>query len=56
MADGREFYIERPDFVMASPNNKSWVVVEEVNEDRMHYLSPSLIAGVEPASDLRTAP
>ena len=50
MVDGRNFQIEDPSFVMASPKENSNVIVEE-STDRMHYLKVSLIAGVEVLSD-----
>ena len=50
MADGSEHPVADPSFVMASPNERSSVIVEEEHEDRMHYLSPLLIRSVEPAA------
>jgi hypothetical protein len=49
MADGREYRIDHPDFVLASANDASQVLLEETN-GRTHFLSPREIASVEPAS------
>ena len=55
MADGRKFRVEHPDFVLASPKNQSWVIVEEPDNDRVHHLAALLITGVEYASDASVA-
>ena len=55
MADGRQFRVEHPDFVLASPKNQSWGIVEEPDNDRMHHLAALLITGVEYASDASVA-
>ena len=47
MIDRTEHRVTDPSFVMASPNEQSSIIVEEMIEDRMHYLSPSLIYSVE---------
>ncbi len=55
MADGQEFRIEHPDFVLASSKNQSEIVVEEETSDRMHFLSALLITSVEKVSDASLA-
>jgi hypothetical protein len=49
MADGREYRIDHPDFVLASPNEWSYVTVEEP-KGRVHLLPPVMITSVELAS------
>ena len=51
MADGREFRIEHPDFILASSKNQSEVIVEEEHKDRVHFLAALLITSVEKVSD-----
>ncbi len=55
MADGREFRIEHPDFILASSSNQSEVIVEEEHANRMHFLSALLITSVEKISDVNFA-
>lgn len=55
MADGRQFRVDHPDLVLASPKNQSWVIVEEPNNDWMHHLAALLMTGVEYASDASVA-
>ena len=55
MADGRQFRVEHPDFVLASPKNQSWVIVEEPDNDLMQHLAAMLITGVEYVSDASIA-
>ena len=55
MADGRKFRVDHPDFVLASPKNQSWVIVEEPDNDRVHHLAALLMTGVEYASDASVA-
>ena len=55
MADGREFRIEHPDFILASSKNQSELVVEEEQNDRMHFFSALLITSVEKVSDTSVA-
>ena len=55
MADGREFRVEHPDFILASSKNQSEIVIEEEAVDRMHYLSALLITSVEKVSDTSLA-
>lgn len=49
MADGREYRIDHPDFVLASANDASQVLLEET-DGRTHFLSPREITSVQPAS------
>ena len=55
MADGREFRIEHPDFILASSKNQSEVIVEEEHKDRVHFLAALLITSVEKVSDASVA-
>ena len=50
MTNSRKHRITDPSFVMASPNERSMVIVEEEHDDRMHYLPTALIRSVEPAA------
>lgn len=49
MADGREYHIEHPDFVLASSSEVPQVIIEE-SDGRTHYLSVLLITSIEQAS------
>ena len=55
MADGREFRIEHPDFILASSKNQSEIIVEEEHKDRVHFLAALLITSVEKVSDASLA-
>ena len=55
VADGREFRIEHPDFILASSKNQSELVIEEEHDDRMHLVSALLITSVEKVSDTNLA-
>ena len=55
LADGREYRVDHPDFVFASPNNQSWIFIEEPGTDRIHQLSGLLITSIEQASDASLA-
>ena len=55
MADGREFRIEHPDFILASSKNQSEIIVEEEHKDRVHFLAALLITSVEKVSDASVA-
>ena len=55
MAKGREYRVEHPDFVLASPNNQSWIIIEEPDNDRVHYIAALLIVSIEHASDANLA-
>lgn len=50
MADGREYCIEHPDFVLAAASDIPQITIEEP-DGRQHYLSALLVTSVE-----RTAP
>ncbi len=50
MADGREYRIDHPDFVLAASNDVPQVTIEEPNGSQ-HYLSVLLMASIE-----KTAP
>ena len=54
MADGREYRIDHPDFVLASSNNQSQVIVEEPN-GRIHNLSALLITSIEELANANLA-
>lgn len=51
MADGREYRVDHPDFVLASSSNQSLVVVEDPENERVHTLFALLIASVEEIVD-----
>lgn len=46
MADGREYRIEHPEFVLAAATDVPQVVVEET-DGRVHFLSVLLMTSVE---------
>ena len=46
MADGREYRIEYPDFVLAAASDVPQVTIEE-RDGRQHYLSALLITSIE---------
>lgn len=48
MADGREYRIEHPDFVLASSTEVPQVIIEEPN-GRTHFLSVLRMASIEQA-------
>ena len=48
MADGREYAVDHPDFVLASSTDVPQVIVEEANGDT-HFLSVLLIASIKQA-------
>ncbi len=47
MADGREYRVDYPEFVLASSSNQSVVIVEDPENERIHTLFALLIASVE---------
>ena len=47
MADGLQIRVERADSVLASPKKHTWVMIEDSNNDKKHYLAPALITAVE---------
>ena len=48
MADGREYRVEHPDFVLASSTEIPQVIIEET-DGRTHFLSVLLMASIEQA-------
>ena len=48
MADGREYRIEHPDFVLASSTEVPQVIIEE-SDGHTHFLSVLLINSIEQA-------
>lgn len=46
MADGREYRIDHPDFVLAAASDVPQVTIEEA-DGRQHYLSALLIVSIE---------
>ncbi len=46
MADGREYRIEHPDFVLAAASDVPQITIEE-SDGRQHYLSALLITSIE---------
>ena len=55
MADGREFRVDYPDFVLASSNNQSQIIVEQPENDRIHHISALLITSVSEVTDANIA-
>ncbi len=49
MADGREYRIDHPDFVLAASNEVPQITIEEP-DGRQHWLSALLITSVEKVS------
>jgi hypothetical protein len=54
MADGREYHIQHPDFVLASSTDVPQVIVED-EDGRTHFLSVLLIASIEQSPSGATA-
>ena len=56
MADGREYRIEHPDFVLAASSDVPQITIEE-SDGTMHFLSALLVASLErvPSSQSRAA-
>ena len=48
MADGREYRIDHPDFVLAAASEIPQITIED-QEGRQHYLSVLLITSIERA-------
>jgi hypothetical protein len=46
MADGREYRIEHPDFVLAAASDVPQITIEEP-DGRQHYLSALLVTSIE---------
>ena len=55
MADGREYRIEHPDFVLAASSDVPQITIEEP-DGSMHFLSALLVASIErvPAAQSQT--
>ncbi len=53
MADGREYRVEHPDFVLAAASDVPHITIEEA-DGRQHYLSALLVTSIERASDVRS--
>ena len=51
MANGREYRVDHPEFVLASSSNQSVIVVEDPENERIHTLFALLIASVEETVD-----
>ena len=49
MADGREYRIDHPDFILAAASDVPQITLEEP-DGRQHYLSALLISSIERAS------
>ena len=54
LADGREYRVDHPDFVLAAASDVPQITVEEP-DGRQHYLSPLLITSIETAASLATS-
>jgi hypothetical protein len=46
LADGREYRIDHPDFVLAAASDVPQITIEE-SDGRQHYLSALLVTGIE---------
>jgi len=46
MADGREYRIDHPDFVLAAASDVPQITIEE-GDGRQHYISALLITSIE---------
>lgn len=55
MADGREYRIDHPDFVLAAASDIPQITIEESN-GRQHYLSALLITSIERVSGVPAQP
>lgn len=53
MADGREYRIEHPDFVLAAASDVPQITIEEP-DGRQHYLSALLVTSIEHAPAMAT--
>jgi hypothetical protein len=54
MADGREYRIEHPDFVLAAASDVPQITIEEPN-GTVHFLSALLVTSVEVLGPLTSA-
>ena len=55
MADGQEYRIDYPDFVLASSSNQSIIIIEQPENDRIHQISALLITSIEQITDANIA-
>ena len=55
MANGREYRVEHPEFVLASPSNQSQIIIEEPENDRIHHIAVLMITSVEETTDANLA-
>ena len=46
MADGKDYHIDHPDFVLASSSDLPQITIEEP-DGSLHYLSPLLMTSVQ---------
>ena len=46
MADGRQYHIEHPDFVLAAASDIPQITIEDP-DGRQHYLSALLVTSIE---------
>ena len=49
MADGRDYRIDHPDFVLAAASDVPQITIEEA-DGRQHYLSALLVTSIERGS------
>jgi len=54
MADGREYRIDHPDFVLAAASDVPQVTIEEPN-GHVHFLSVLLMASIEKPAPMQQA-
>lgn len=54
MADGREYTIEHPDFVLASSSDVSQVIIED-RDGHTHFLSVLLMTSIEQTPETANA-
>jgi hypothetical protein len=54
MADGREYRIQHPDFVLAASSSVPRITVEE-EDGRTHFLSESLVVSVQVDAEAASA-
>jgi len=50
MADGREYRIEHPDFVLAAASDVPQIIIEDP-DGTVHFLSVLLVASIEVTAD-----
>jgi hypothetical protein len=54
MADGKEYRIDHPDFVLAASSEVPQITIEE-QDGSQHYLSALLVTGVERVGPVSSA-